>query len=337
MIKDAIAQLVERRSLSEAQSQAVMAEIMDGATTPAQLAAFLIALRMKGETAGEVLGMARVMRDRALPVSVPGPLLDTCGTGGDGSGTFNISTAAAFVAAAAGIRVAKHGNRSASSLCGSADVLEALGARIALTPEQASLCIERIGFAFLFAPAYHPAMKHAAPVRSEIGVRTVFNILGPLANPARATRQVLGVARADLAPLMAAVLPRLGVEHALVVHGQDGLDEISLGAPTTIHEVRGAGVTTSVITPQSLGLPSATIEQLAGGDKHHNAAIIRDLFRGAAGPKRDALLANAAAALYVGGAAPSINDGIPLAARLLDSGAALTKLDAYVKLTQTLA
>lgn len=336
MIKEAIAQLVERLPLTETQSQAVMAEIMDGAATPAQLSAFLIALRMKGETPDEVLGLARTMRERALPVSIPGPLLDTCGTGGDSSGTFNISTAAAFVAAAAGIRVAKHGNRSATSKCGSADVLEALGARIALTPEQAATCMERVGFAFLFAPAYHPAMKHAAPIRGEIGVRTVFNILGPLANPARATRQVLGVARAELAPLMAAVLPSLGVEHALVVHGQDGLDEISLGGPTTIHEVRGASVTSSVITPQSLALQPATIEQLAGGDKERNAAMIRDLFRSDAGPKRDALLANAAAALYVGGKAPSIRDGVSLAARILDSGAALAKLDAYIKLTQEL-
>ncbi len=336
MIKEAIAKLIDDLDLGEAEAGQVMTEIMTGAATPAQLAAFLVALRVKGETPQEILGLVRVMREKALRVDMQGPLLDTCGTGGDASGTFNISTASAIIAAAAGIRVAKHGNRSATSKCGSADVLEALGVRITLTPDQAKQCIEKVGIAFLFAQAFHPSMKYAGPTRAEIGVRTVFNILGPLANPARATRQVVGVAHPDLAPKMASVLLGLGVEHALVVHGEDGLDEITLGGATTIHEVHGGKVSFTSITPKDLGLPQATKADLAGGDKKQNAQIIQALFKGEKGPKRHALLANAGAALYVGGKATSIKDGVGAAAKVIDSGAAAKKLDEWAAFTKAL-
>ncbi|MBM4406609.1 MAG: anthranilate phosphoribosyltransferase [Chloroflexi bacterium] len=336
MIKEAIGKLVDDLDLTEAEAGQVMTEIMTGAATPAQLAAFLVALRVKGETTHEILGLVRVMREKSLRVDVSGPLLDTCGTGGDASGTFNISTAAAIIAAAAGIRVAKHGNRSATSKCGSADVLEALGVRIRVTPEQAKQSIERIGIAFLFAQAFHPSMKYAGPTRAEIGIRTVFNILGPLANPARATRQVVGVAHPDLAPKMANALPGLGVEHALVVHGEDGLDEITLSGATTIHEVRGGQVTFTSVTPKELGLAKAAKADLAGGDKEQNAHIIRSLFKGEKGPKRDALLANAGAALYVGGKAASIKAGVAAAATVIDSGGAARKLDEWIAFSKAL-
>ena len=337
MIKDAIRRLVERRDLTEAEAQQVLMEVMEGQATPGQVAAFLVALRMKGETIEEIVGLARTMRAKALRVEVSGNVLDTCGTGGDASGTYNISTATAFVAAAAGLRVAKHGNRSATSKCGSADVLEALGARLALTPQQARACLEKVGFAFLFAQAYHPAMKHVAPVRAEIGVRTVFNILGPLANPAGATHQLLGVAEAGLAPKMAAILQRLGSKHALVVHGDDGLDEVSIGGPTAVHEVRDGSVRRYMVTPEELGLPRATRETLAGGTREENARIIRALFEGERGPKRDALLANAAAALYTGDRVASIPEGVSLAAQAIDSGAAKGTLEAYARMTQGVA
>ncbi|MCH7553216.1 MAG: anthranilate phosphoribosyltransferase [Chloroflexi bacterium] len=336
MIKQTIETLIEGQDLSQETAQRAMEFIMTGEATPAQLAAFLTALRMKGETVDEITGFARAMRKAAIPVNVDGPVIDTCGTGGDGSGSYNISTASAIVAAAAGIRVAKHGNRSASSKCGSADVLEALGVRIAVTPEQAQQCLEKVGIAFLFAQAFHPAMRHVAPVRSELGIRTVFNILGPLANPARATRQVLGVASAELAPKMAGILQQLGVEKALVVHGADGLDEISLSGPTLVYEVDGDEIRQYAVSPEELGLPMADRSTLAGGDKETNAEILRALFRGETGPKRDALLANAAAALYVGGKTTSLIDGVRAAAEVIDSGAALRKLDEFVAFTQAL-
>ncbi len=336
MIKPAIAQLVEGRPLTEDQAYQVMGQVMAGQATPAQTAALLVALRIKGETAEELLGLVRAMRDNALTVEGATDAIDTCGTGGDASGTYNISTASAIVAAAAGVKVAKHGNRSASSKCGSADVLEALGVRIALTPAQARRCLEEAGIVFLFAQVYHPAMKHVAPVRAEIGVRTAFNVLGPLANPARVRRQVVGVAAAEIAPKMAFILQRLGAQHALVVHGEDGLDEITLAGPTQVHEVLGGQTLAYTVTPEELGLPRAERSALAGGGREENAAILRDLFNGARGPKRDALLANAAAALVVGGKAPDLKAGVGLAASVIDSGAARRKLDEWVRVTQEL-
>ena len=335
MIKDAITKLVEGRSLTEGEAQQVMAQIMDGEATPAQLGAFLVALRMKGESPEEILGMVRAMRAKAVAVQAGGDLLDTCGTGGDSSGTFNISTASALVAAAAGLRVAKHGNRSATSRCGSADVLEALGARLAVTPEQAKQCLDKVGFAFLFAPGYHPAMRHAAGPRGEIGVRTVFNILGPLVNPAGATRQLLGVADAELAPKMAIIIQKLGAKHALIVHGEDGLDEVSLSGQTRVHEVRDGSIRSYSISPEQLGLSRAAVKELAGGDKEENARIILALFDSRTGPRRDALLANAGAALYAGEKVKSLEDGVALAASTIDKGAARETLRKYVELTRS--
>ena len=335
MIKESIQHIVEDKSLTATEAEQVMVQIMEGEATPAQLGAFLVALRMKGESPEEILGMVRAMRAKAVLVEAKGDLLDTCGTGGDSSGTYNISTASALVAAAAGVKVAKHGNRSASSQCGSADVLEALGARIAVTPEQARQCLDRVGFAFLFAPSYHPAMRHAAGPRFEIGVRTVFNIMGPLSNPAGASRQLLGVADGALAPKMAVILQQLGTRHALIVHSEDGLDEISLGAQTRVHEVRDSAIRSFTVTPENLGLSPASIEELGGGDKEQNARIIRSLFDGDAGPKRNALLANAGAALYAADKVESIRDGVALAAKTIDGGAARKTLQQYVDLTQS--
>ena len=331
MIRDAIGKLVEGQSLSEEEARAVMGEVMAGEATPAQIAAWLVALRLKGETPEELLGMVRAMRERAVPVETAGDPIDTCGTGGDASGSYNISTASAIVAAAAGIKVAKHGNRSASSKCGSADVLEALGVRIALTPQQASRCLDEAGITFLFAQAYHPAMKYVAPVRTEIGVRTVFNFLGPLANPAGVRRQVLGVALSEIAPKMASILNDLGAVHALVVHGEDGMDEVSLAGATSVYEVRDGTVRSYAITPEELGLPRAGRSDLAGGDRDENAAIIRRLLDGERGPKRDALLANASAALLVGDKAKDWKEGVALAADVIDSGAAKQKLEEFVR------
>ena len=331
MIRDAIGKLVEGQSLSEEEARAVMGQVMAGEATPAQIAAWLVALRLKGETPEELLGMVRAMRERAVPVETAGDPIDTCGTGGDASGSYNISTASAIVAAAAGIKVAKHGNRSASSKCGSADVLEALGVRIALTPQQASRCLDEAGITFLFAQAYHPAMKYVAPVRTEIGVRTVFNFLGPLANPAGVRRQVLGVALSEIAPKMASILNDLGAVHALVVHGEDGMDEVSLGGATSVYEVRDGTVRSYAITPEELGLPRAGRSDLAGGDRDENAAIIRRLLDGERGPKRDALLANASAALLVGDKAKDWKEGVALAADVIDSGAAKQKLEEFVR------
>lgn len=333
MIKEAIAKLVGGQSLTEEEARLVMVQIMDGEATPAQLGAFLVSLRVKGETPEELLGFVRTMRSKAAGVTLPGDLLDTCGTGGDGSGTYNISTGAALVAAAAGLKVAKHGNRSATSKCGSADVLEALGANLSGDPDQAAQCLDESGFAFLFAPGYHPAMKHAAGPRAEIGVRTVFNILGPLSNPAGAKRQLLGVAVADAAPKMAHVLRELGAKHALVVHGEDGLDEISLGAPTYVWEVRDGEIAEYTITPEELSLPRARLETLVGGDKYRNAEILRGLFNGDPGPKRDALLANAAAALFAGDAVATLQEGVKLARETIDSGLARDTLERYVRVT----
>ncbi len=337
MIRDAIAALVDGRDLTEEEAAACMEEIMSSEATPAQFGAFVVALRLKGETVDEIVGMARVMREKALRVAIEGPLLDTCGTGGDAKGTFNVSTAAAFVAAGAGARVAKHGNRAMTSACGSADVLEALGAKIDLSPEGVSASIEQAGFGFMFAPAFHPAMKFAAGPRREIGVRTVFNILGPLTNPAGAEAQVLGVAGASLAEKLAHVLARLGTKHALVVHGEDGLDEVSVSATTLVYEVKDGRVVASTLHPADLGLSTHPGDAVRGGSPDENAEALRRVLAAEPGPLRDFTLLNAAAALVAGDLAPDFRQGLALAAQAIDSGAAREKLETFVRVSNRLA
>jgi anthranilate phosphoribosyltransferase len=335
MIREAIAALVDGRSLTEAEAAAVMEEIMSGEATPAQFGAFVTALRLKGETVDEIAGMARVMREKARRVHVEGVLLDTCGTGGDARGTFNVSTAAAFVAAGAGARVAKHGNRAMTSRCGSADVLEALGARIDLSPEQVKACLEETGVGFMFAPSFHPAMKFAAGPRREIGVRTVFNILGPLTNPAGAACQVLGVAEPSLAETMAQVLARLGSRRALVVHGRDGLDEMSISGPTLVCELAGGRVRQYEVTPQEVGLTLYEAASVAGGTPEENAVALREVLAGRPGPQRDIVLLNAAAGLVALERAAALAEGVALAAQAIDSGAARERLDRFVAVTNS--
>ena len=336
MIREAINNLVSGHSLSMDEAASVMREVMDGEATPAQLGAFLTALRIKGETPEEIAGMATIMREKALRVEVDGPLVDTAGTGGDGKGTFNISTAAAFVATASGLKVAKHGNRAASSACGSADILEALGVKIELNPEGVRRCIEDVGIGFMFAPAFHPAMRHAAPVRREVGIRTAFNILGPLTNPAGADYQLLGVADPTLGEKMAQVLRLLGTHHALVVHGEDGMDELTLGAPTQVWEVRQGEVRSYTVTPKEVGLPTVPAEELRGGTAEENAATLRRLFEGERGPLRDVVLFNSAAVLMVGRKAAELKEGIQLAVKAIDSGEAARRVQGLVELSQRL-
>jgi anthranilate phosphoribosyltransferase len=337
-IKQAIDSLVNhRRDLSEDDAADVMRGIMTGEASPAQIGAFLAALRMKGETVDEVTGLARVMREHSLRVETEGVVVDTCGTGGDASGTFNVSTAAAFVVAAAGAKVAKHGNRAMSSGCGSADVLEALGAKIDLNPDQVAQCLGETGIGFMFAQVFHPAMKYVAPARREIGIRTVFNILGPLTNPAGARHQLLGVARAELAPMIASVLSRLGTHHALVVHGDGGLDELSLTGDSHVHDVRGDETKEYYVSPEELGLMKAPLESVKGGTPEENASKLRSVLAGETGPLRDIVALNAAAALVAADLAPDLMAGVALAAKALDSGAAQGKLEAFVAVTSRFA
>jgi len=331
MIREAISAAVAARDLTEEEAAAVMEEIMSGEATPAQLAAFLTALRLKGETVDEIAGMARVMRAKACRVSCDGALLDTCGTGGDASGTFNVSTAAAFVAAAAGARVAKHGNRAMSSRCGSADVLEALGAKIELSPEGAQACLDQTGFCFMFAPRFHPAMRHAAGPRREIGIRTVFNILGPLCNPAGATRQVLGVADGSLGDKMAQVLARLGCERALIVHGDEGLDELSPAGTSQVWEIKDGVVGRYQVSPSDAGLASHPLSSVSGDTPEGNARMLRSVISGERGPLRDFTLLNAAAGLIAFGLAADFAEGVAKAAEAIDSGVALQKLESFVE------
>jgi len=335
-IKEAIGCLLDSRPLSEREAEDVMEQIMAGRATPAQIGGFLIALRLKGETVAEVTGFARAMRRNAIPVR-PRPCLmvDTCGTGGDGAGTFNISTVAAFVVAGAGLAVAKHGNRSVSSRCGSADVLEALGVRLDLTPDQVAACIDAVGIGFLYAPALHPAMKHASGPRREMGVRTVFNVLGPLANPAGAQAQVLGVYDPSLTEMMARVLSSLGCRDAFVVHGAGCLDELSTTGPNQVTELHEGSVRTFVLDPLTLGIPRATTDDLRGGDAQVNAQIARDVLNGAPGPRRDVVLLNSAAGLAAGGVADGLVNGLQMAAESIDSGRALKKLEALAAFSQT--
>jgi anthranilate phosphoribosyltransferase len=333
MIREAISAAVASRSLTEEEAAGVMEEIMSGEATPAQLAAFLTALRLKGETVDEIAGMARVMREKACRISFDGTLLDTCGTGGDGSGTFNVSTAAAFVAAAAGAQVAKHGNRAMSSRCGSADVLEALGAKIDLSPEQSLSCLQQTGFCFMFAPLFHPAMRFAAGPRREIGIRTVFNILGPLSNPAGACRQVLGVPDASLGEKISQVLARLGCERALVVHGEGGLDELSPAGPSQVWDVREGDVREYCVAPSDAGLATHPLSSLAGGSPEENARMLRAVLGGERGALRDFTLLNAAAGLIAYSLASDFKEGVDKGASAIDSGEALRKLECFIEAT----
>ena len=335
-IKEAIARVAAGRSLEMDEAGEAMEEIVHGIATPSQIAAFAVALRMKRETPAEIAGLAKVMRREAVHVEVSGEVVDTCGTGGDGRGTFNISTVAAFVASGAGARVAKHGNRAFTSSCGSADVLEALGVAIELQPEEVAACVERVGIGFMFAPMYHPAMKYAAGPRREIGIRTVFNILGPLTNPARASAQVMGVASAELAPIMGQVLGMLGCRHALVVHGEDGLDELTLAGHTHVVEVSDLGRRSFTVRPEDLGLRRSTVEQLGGGSAVDNAAIAVAVLGGEPGPHRDVVVLNAAAALYAAGKVGTLRDGVQAAYESIDSGAAAASLDGLRSLSRSL-
>jgi anthranilate phosphoribosyltransferase len=324
-VRTALAAVVEGKTLSMDQAHAAMGSVMDGEATPAQLAALLVALRMRGETVEELAGFAAAMRERSLRVEAPEGAIDTCGTGGDGSNTFNISTAAALVVAAAGVPVAKHGNRAMTSACGSADVLEALGIATDLSPAEAAEAMRSDGFAFLFAMAYHPAMKHAGPTRREIGVRTAFNLLGPMTNPAGARRQVVGVGAPSAAPKLAEVLRLLGAERALVVHG-DGVDELPLDGSGVLYDVTPAGVTRRTVVATELGLTAAPLAALAGGTPAENAVLVESVLAGAAGPRRDVVLLNAAAAFVAAGRAAGLSDGIALAADTIGSGAATALL-----------
>jgi anthranilate phosphoribosyltransferase len=334
LLREAISAVVSGRNLTEWEAEQAMEAIMTGEATPVQAGALLVALRMKGETVDELTGFARVMQQKVLRVNCRSAnLVDTCGTGGDGLSTFNVSTAAAFVVAGAGVPVAKHGNRSMSSRCGSADVLEALGVCIALPPDEVAACVDEVGIGFMFAQTYHPAMRHAAPVRRELGIRTVFNILGPLTNPAGAKRQLIGVPRPELAPQVAEVLARLGSERAMVVYGEPGMDELSTVGPSFVAELRDGDVTTYTLDATALGLPRTALKHVVGSGAAENAAILSRVLAGEMGPARDIVLLNAAAGLVVGGLTSDIREALSLARRSLDSGAAAERLNELRKRT----
>jgi anthranilate phosphoribosyltransferase len=327
MIKDAINLLIQHRDLSEQEMVDAMRDIMEGKATDAQIASFLTALRIKGETIEEITGAAKVMREKVTSIKAPEMTVDTCGTGGDMAHTFNISTTTALVVAACGVPVAKHGNRSVSSSCGSADVLEALGIKIDLEPEKVERCLESTGFGFMFAPLFHPAMKYAIGPRKEMGIRTVFNILGPLTNPAGAQRQVMGVFSDELTEPLAHVLSNLGVKHAFVVHGEDGLDEMTNTDKTKVSEVKDSAVNTYFVTPENLGFEKAKKNDLTGGNAQDNVSITMGILNGEKGPKRDIVLMNVAAALVAGDKAANFNEGVEMASNAIDSGAAVKKLE----------
>jgi anthranilate phosphoribosyltransferase len=356
MILDALHRISNHaQSLGRAEAREVMSEVLRGKCSDAQIAALLIALRMKGETVEEIVGFAEAIRAAAAPLPIRGAdalvvsgtgrealaeeslvdtsLIDTSGTGGDASGTFNISTATAFVTAGAGVRVAKHGNRSISSKCGSADVVEALGVNIQLSPERAAQCLREVEICFLYAPNLHPAMKQVQMVRRELRMRTMFNLLGPLTNPARASGQVVGVYSLELVEKLAEALSMLGLHRALVVHGLDGLDEITITGPTRVAEAREGSVRSYEVEPEEFGMARATLQDIAGGDATENAAIIRAVLGGEKSPRRDVVLLNAAAALVAAGRADRVGDAIPIAARSIDSGAAAGKLEALARFT----
>lgn len=346
MIVEALQKVIERKDLSPEEAFMAMEEMMSGQASSAQIAAFLTALRCKGETVTEITSFARAMREKVCPVRVRSRvgasncrtdetgLVDTCGTGGDASNTFNISTAAAFVVAGTGLQVAKHGNRSVSSRCGSADVMEALGVDLTLTPEQVGACIDEVGIGFLYAPLLHTAMRHVMTARQQMRVRTVFNILGPLTNPAGASAQVVGVYEARLTDLLARVLNELGSRRAFIVFGLDGLDELSLASESRVSEVKGGQVHTYTVSPEDFGLPRAPLSELQGGSATENAQIITRILRGEDGPKRDVVLMNAALAIIAGGKAHDFREGVELAARSIESGAAMEKLRRLVEFSR---
>ncbi|MBI4306853.1 MAG: anthranilate phosphoribosyltransferase [Chloroflexi bacterium] len=345
-IKDGIQALVAGRNLEMGEAASVMTQIMSGEATPGQIGSFLTALRIKGETAEEIAGMARVMREKSLHVEFGGPLVDTCGTGGDGRRTFNISTAAAFVVAGAGLPVAKHGNRAASSASGSADVLERLGVKIALNPESVRRCLEEVSIGFMFAQAFHPAMKFAAPVRREIGIRTVFNILGPLTNPAGARAQLIGIAEESLADKVARALALLGTDHAFIVHGADGSDEIAVQGTSTVWQVKDGDVKKRRADTAAFGLPECSSEHLVADSVETSASIVRSVLAGKGSghnyppsperSQRTAVVINAAAALVAGGKASSFQEAADLAMNSIDSGKAAARLESLARLSQTL-
>jgi len=344
-ITEAIKQIVDRRNLSVDEAEAVLEQIMTGGCSDAQIAALLTALRMKGETVDEIIGFARVMRRKAVAVrpqrfvssEIAGTereaLIDTCGTGGDVSGSFNVSTATAFVVAGCGVRVAKHGNRSVSSQCGSADVVEALGIKIELAPAMIAACIDQVGIGFLHAPLLHEAMKFVAPARRQMAIRTIFNMLGPLTNPAGANTQVIGVYAAPLTEMLAEALRVLGSKRALVVHGSDGLDEISISAESKITELAKGELQTYTVTPEDFGLRRAPLEAIRGGDAQQNSRMILEVLNGGRGPRRDIVLLNGAAALVASSRVSDFTEGVGLAAEAIDSGAALAKLERLIEFT----
>ncbi len=336
MIKEAIQSLAAGKDLTFEEAYFIMGEIMGGEATPAQIGAFLTALHIKGETADEIAGLASVMRNKATRVSVSGPAIDVVGTGGDGFNSFNISTAAAIVAAGAGLKVAKHGNRGATSQCGSADVLAALGVRIELPAEAVAECIEKVGIGFMFAPSFHPSMKYAAPVRRELGIRTVFNILGPLTNPAGVQHILLGVPTPDLVEKMASVLARLGTKHGLVIHGKEGIDEISISGKTLVREIIGDKISSYEITPENFGMKKAEAAEIKGGTPEENAATIMCILDGEKGVPRDIVVLNAAAALIAGDATKDRKEAVRLAEKSIDGLHAKDILERLVVLSQRL-
>ncbi len=335
MLKKFINKVVEREDLSEEEAKEAMSVIMEGEALPTQIASFLTALRMKGETSEEITGFARAMREKAVPIHAANGeyVVDTCGTGGDGSGTFNISTAVAFVAAGAGLTVAKHGNRSVSSRCGSADVLEALGVNINVSPGKVERCLQEVGIAFLFAPLFHPAMKYALPARKEVGIRTVFNLLGPLTNPAGARIHLIGIYRQDLTHAIAEVLRNLGSKSALVVHGEDHSDEFSITGKTIISELKNGAIKSYEIEPEETGLNRASLDTIQGGTPQKNADILLRILRGEPGPSRDVVLLNGSAVLMAAEKAPNLREGVQMARESIDSGCAMGKLEELIRFT----
>ena len=336
-VGDVLKSVARGETLDAQTAEAFMDHLMAGEVTAIQTAGLLAAMAVRGETIHEIVGFAKSMRKNAVSLQLPYDVVDTCGTGGDGADTFNISTSSAFVAAAVGTPIAKHGNRAVSSKSGSADVLQALGARIDLDEEDAKLCLDETKLCFLFAPGYHPAMKHAVEPRKQLGFRTIFNILGPLTNPAGASRQVLGVFRSDLVQKVAYALRELGTQHAMVVHGAGGIDELSLAGETLVAEVRNGEVFEYVVTPEQVGLSRAPLETVKGGDAPFNADVLQQVFSGRKGPQRDIVVLNAGAALYVGGKASDLLDGVRLAEIAIDSGNALQTLQNFVQTTRRLA